>query len=92
MRVGSSLRTMRALERFEMWVGWHSPQFQDPEIRVPESELVIRTEEALVREWAKVCPRLGVVRFSTQTKWLVGRLENGLPEPRLEYTDWNSAL
>ena len=87
--VGSFLRTTRALERFELWIGWHSPLFPDPEIRVPQDQVVLRTEEILVREWARICPQLKVVRFPTNTKWLVDRFERGVPGPRLEYPSWS---
>ena len=86
------LKTAPTLEQFELWIGLHAPQYADPEIRVPKSELIVSTEGVLVREWARICPRLGVVRLPTNTKWLVDRLEGGLPEPRLEYPAWESAL
>jgi hypothetical protein len=86
------LRTAPALERFELWNGCHTPHFPDPEVRVPKSESVMRIEGELVREWARICPRLEVVRFATNTKWLVDRLEGGIPGPRLEHPAWESAL
>jgi len=76
--MGPFTKTTRALERSGLWIGCHRPQFLDPEIRVLKSELINRTEEVLVCEWASICPRLEVVRFSTNTKWLVDRLEGGV--------------
>ena len=87
----SFLRTTPKLERFEFWIGCHSPHFPDPEIRVPNCGLIMRNEGVLVHEWAKICPRLVVVRFPTNTKWLVDRFEGG-PVPRLEYPAWESVL
>ena len=90
--MASFLRATPTLERFEVWSGSHGPHFPDPELRVPNSDSIMRTEGVLVREWARICPRLEVVRFPTNTKWLVDRLEGGPPEPRLVYPAWKLAL
>lgn len=58
------------------------PDYPDPAVAVEIPVETLLIEETRVRAWAATCTMLQVVRFPSNSKWIVNR-ENGELLPRM---------
>lgn len=71
------LTTLEVIEVYKKAIG---PDYPDPEVEVAIETATI--EEAKVCVWASACITLQVIRFPSNSKWVITR-ENGNLFPRM---------
>ena len=75
------LATLETLEVYKQAIG---PDYPDPEVELATETASI--EEAKVHVWASACMMLQVIRFPSNSKWVITR-ENGNLFPRMVLND-----
>ena len=71
------LATLEVLEVYKQAIG---PGYPDPAIEIPTGTVLM--EENKVNAWASACTILQIIRFPSNSKWIVNR-ENGKLFPRM---------
>ena len=70
---------LATLEMLDVYKQAFRPDYPDPDVETPTETASI--EETKVHAWASACMMLRVIRFPSNSKWIVNR-ENGKLFPR----------
>jgi hypothetical protein len=75
-----TIQKLASLEVLEVYKKAIGPDYPDPEVEMPIETASI--EEAKVHVWASACMMLQVIRFPSNSKWVITR-EDGNLFPRM---------
>ena len=74
-----TIPTLATVEMLEMYNQADEPDYPNPEAELPTEAASI--EETKVHAWVSACIMLQLIRFPSNSKWIVDR-ENGFPHPQ----------